>query len=293
MGYLFAFITVTIWSFNIILAKYFAESVMPFQISLGRWIIALMILFPFTIREIIKNRDIVIKNIKYIVILAILGVVFSNTFIYKAAQTTEPINIGLLQITFPLFLTILSVAFLHKSLDFKQIIGMIIAILGVVVVLVRGDLTELSKIKIHIGDGFMILNTMFFALYSFLQSKRPKELSQKAMLSLTALGGVIFLLPITYSFEGIPSLSQTNIELFVFLGIFNSVIAFLLWNTSLEKIGQIKAGMFFYLMPLLTAVFSFFIFGEKIVFFEVIGGVLIIGGLVLININNKKSKILQ
>lgn len=288
MGYILAFITIFIWSINIILAKYFAVDVLPLQISLGRWIVAAAVLLPFTVLELWHKRDLVWAHLKYITVLAILGVILSNTLIYKAAQTAAPINIGLLQITFPLFLTALSVAFLGVRLKVHQGVGILIAILGVITVLVRGDFSVLSQIKIHIGDGFMLLNTAFFALYSFLQTKRPKELSQQALLSATAMIGVVLLVPLTFLVEGFPSFdTEINIGLFAYLGIFNSVIAFLLWNTALEKIGQIRAGMFFYLIPLLTAVSAFIVFGEKIVLFEVIGGVMIIAGMLLLTLKGK------
>lgn len=287
MGYLLAFMTIALWSVNIVLAKDFAADILPLQISLGRWVVAFLTLLPFTLFNIIKKRAIIAKHIPFLIVLALLGVVFSNTLIYKAAQTTIPINIGLLQITFPLFLTALSVMFLKKHLNFKQLLGMIIAVFGVLIVLVRGNFNTFSQIQIHIGDGYMILNTFLFALYSFLQVKRPKQLSQPTLLTLTAFIGVIILWPATYFWEGLPTFSQTNFELFFYLGVFNSVIAFLFWNMAIDKIGPIKSGMFFYLMPFLTATFAFILFGEKIVMFEVLGGVLIISGMFLLNLNNK------
>ncbi len=45
MGYLFAFIAVFLWSFNYIIAVTFTQSLTPFEIALGRWLVASVVAY--------------------------------------------------------------------------------------------------------------------------------------------------------------------------------------------------------------------------------------------------------
>ncbi len=293
MGYISAFIVVFIWSINIILARYFSDSVYPFQISMGRWIFALILILPFTIKSLIEKRHIIFNHWKYIVALGIFGIVFTNSLTYLAAETINSVKIGILKITFPLFLTGLSVIFLKIKLSWKQIAGILIAVLGVIVVLFKGDISKIFQMKLEIGDIYMLLNSLLFAIYSLLQVKRPKELTSTTLLSATIIVAVVFLIPICYFTEGFPKMNRENLELFAYLGLFNSLIAFSLWNYSLGKIGNIKTSMFYYLMPVISTILSYFVFKTGITMSEIIGTICIITGLIFLSLKKaiiKKSR---
>ena len=74
----------------------------------------------------------------------------------------------------------------------RQFAGLIVAVIGVVVIILDGDFTRLSRVKLVSGDFFVLANTFGFAVYSLLQSRRPPEIDQSAMLGAT----VIVALPI-------------------------------------------------------------------------------------------------
>ena len=77
--------------------------------------------------------------------------------------------------------------------------------------------------------------------------------------------------------------------LFVYLGIFNSVIAYLCWNTALNKIGDVKTGVIYYLMPIFGGLEAYFILGEKFYISQLSGGILIIIGIALTTLHKHKK----
>ena len=88
------------------------------------------------------------------------------------------------------------------------------------------------------------------------------------------------------------SLLQLNAEdlgVILYLGIFNSILAYLAWNISLAKIGNLKAGIIYYLLPIFSGIEAALILGEKIYPSEIAGGALIILGIMLTNMPNNKS----
>ncbi len=284
MGYLFALTAVFFWSFNIIIASYFAETLTPWEIAFGRWFSASLILLPFTFGNLKSCFNLLLKHKKLIFLLALSGIVIDNTLTYYAGRTASAVNMGLLNITGPIFLVILSRIFLKTPIFPKQIIGLLIAVLGVLVIILRGDIQQLTKLNFVQGDFFMLFNTFAFAVYSLLQSKRPTQISQTVMLSATAIVGTIIILPIMLITDPPGTLRQLNTEdilVMLYLGIFNSILAYLAWNISLAKIGNLKAGIIYYLLPIFSGIEAALILGERIYLSEMIGGALIILGIML------------
>lgn len=180
------------WSWNIIVATGFASSLAPLEIAFGRWLVAACILLPLAWKRLAAGRKLLLKHAPLVVGLAVTGIVLDNTLIYFAGHTASAVNIGMLDMTGPIFLVLLSRIFLKTEISRRQFAGLIVAVIGVVVIILDGDFTRLSRVKLVSGDFFVLANTFGFAVYSLLQSRRPPEIDQSAMLGAT----VIVALPI-------------------------------------------------------------------------------------------------
>ena len=132
-GYLMALTAVFFWSINIIIASYFATTLEPFEIAFGRWFIACLILVPMAWSGLKRNFRLLADNWLLVVSLAITGIVLDNTLIYYAGRTASAIDMGLLDVTGPIFLVILSRIFLKTPISGRQIAGLLIAVFGVLV----------------------------------------------------------------------------------------------------------------------------------------------------------------
>jgi drug/metabolite transporter (DMT)-like permease len=67
----------------------------------------------------------------------------------------------------------------------------------------------------------------------------------------------------------------------VFLGVFCSAMGYCLYAHSLQVLGMSVTAVFINLIPLLTVVFGFFIMGDRLTFWQMIGAVLVVGGVYL------------
>lgn len=292
-GYFLALTAIFFWSFNLIIASYFATSLEPFEIAFGRWFVASLILVPMAWTGIKQNFSLLLKSWKLVISLAITGIVLDNTLIYYAGRTASAINMGLLDVTGPIFLVILSRIFLKTPISMQQILGLIIAVFGVIVIILQGDLTQLRHFKLVSGDLIMLFNTFCFAVYSLLQAKRPPQISQSAMLGATAVAGVIIIVPFlfgTVSLAKLESLQLSDFAVFIYLGIFNSVLSYLSWNTALARIGNIKTSIIYYLLPLFSGIEAYLILHEKLYWSQLIGGILVIGGIALVSLNKSAEQ---
>lgn len=290
MGYLFAFASVFLWSFNYIIAASFAESLTPFEIALGRWLIASIVLLPLCAGEIRAKRRILWQNRLLVLGLALTGMVLCNTLIYYAGRTAAPFDMTLLGLTGPIFIVVLSAIFLKGKIGVIQILGFVMALAGVVVVIADGRLSAAGGIRFVSGDWWMLLNAFCFAVYTILQSRRPREVSQRALLAVTAVVGTVLIFPAAWIENGglpLESLTLKDVEVFLYLGVMNSVAAYLAWNTALDEIGNIRTGVIYYSLPLFSGAEAYFIMGEKISPSQTWGGLLVVAGIACVSFSRQ------
>ena len=180
---------------------------------------------------------------------------------------------------------LLSRIFLKTEISRRQFAGLIVAVIGVVVIILDGDFTRLSRVKLGSGDFFVLANTFGFAVYSLLQSRRPPEIDQSAMLGATVIvalpilaAGMLFSVPAAR----LESIRGEDVAVIVYLGDFNSVVSYLSWNTALNKIGNVKAGIIYYMLPEFSALEAHYVLKEHISLSQALGGAVVYAGELLV-----------
>ncbi len=291
-GYIFGLIAISLWSWNVIISRYLAPYVPPFQISFFRWFIAVLVLLPFTFKQLIDNKKILLKSWKIILILS-FGLAFMNNFIYHAGHSTTAIDMALLATTGPIFMVIFSRLFLHISLTKKQILGFIITFFGVVFVISGGNVAALKQFNFAWGNLWMLAFAICFGLYGTFEKKRPQNIPQTCFLSITAFLATLILLP--FLFHSLKENPLSNIDLkewslLIYLGIVNSIFGFLAWNTALTRIGSLRAGLLYYILPVLSSIEAYFVLNERVGSGEIIGAILVFCGVIIGSVAGKKKK---
>ena len=272
------------------LAQGFKDRILPLEFAFGRWFIALLILLPMGGKNVWKFRAYLVKKEIWLMGLALSGIVLTNTLIYVAAHTIDPVTISLLNLPAPIFLAILAAIFLKQKISWAGALGMGTAVGGVWVILTGGT-NPGNRIEFRAGDGWMILNAFCFAVYSFLQTRRPAFISQVTLLTATVLMGVVMLMPAFFWFDWAHAkgLGMEEWLVLAFLGIFNSVLAYLAWNSALTRIGPVKTGIIFYLQPVFSILGAALFFGTNIRPVQIIGGIIIILGIGLVGKFQKRT----
>ena len=245
----------------------------------------MIILLPFTLKDIIKYRKVIYKNSLLILFISVSGIVLSNTFIYIAGHTISAIDMSLINITGPIFLVVLSAIFLKQKMKIQQIYGLIITIVGIIIIITRGDIINLKNFSLKIGDFWTLMAALTFGIYGTLMLKKPKELPEIVLLSITIIIAVIMILPIFISsldYNPLSNMSKIDWAIMVYMGIVNSIITYLCWNTALNKFGSVKISVMYYLMPLFSTIESHFILGENLSLVQIYGGFFVLLGILII-----------
>ncbi|MFO7728155.1 MAG: DMT family transporter [Desulfonatronovibrio sp.] len=283
-GFAFALGATMIWSGNFIVARGLNEAVNPATLAFLRWLTACLVLTPLAGVNTWKQRAVVKKNIYYLLPTAFLGVTVFNTLIYLAAQTSTALNLSLIATSTPVFIIIFARIFLGQPITMARLVGLALAISGVVLLITRADLSILLNLSFAVGDLWMIMAAMIFGGYSILIRKKPVEISQSVFLMSTFFLGFVMLIPwagLEILFKGAPDLSMDIVWSVLYIGIGASLAAFFLWTRAIEVIGPSTAGLIYYTLPLFSGLGAFLILGEPVGWVHAVSGIMVFGGIII------------
>ena len=276
------------WSGNFFSGKLaFLSDLTPFKLSFFRWILALLILLPFTYAQIIKDLEYYKKNILLMTVISILGVTIFNSFTYISLQTTLVINSTLMASVAPVMMIGFSWLIFRTKTTTLQFTGIILSLLGAFAIILKGNLNNLYNLYFTAGDLWMLGAVVSWCLYSVLLKKIDSKTSQLANLEVMIILGVIFIIPF-YIMESFNStyLPSTGLDLAIigYVAVFASIVAFFSWNKGVSIIGPNRASLFLHLIPVFSAIWAVSFLNEKFAFFHVIGVLFILSGIILSNI---------
>ena len=287
----FAFFLLTLssffWSGNFFTGKLaFNNELNPFKLSFFRWVLAFVILIPFTFKDILRNFNIFKENILLILILSLLGVTIFNSFTYISLQTTLVINASLMTSITPLLIIGFSWLIFKAKTNFFQFLGIFLSLLGVFNIVLKGNINNLYNLYFTPGDLWMFIAVFSWGLYSVLLKKVDVRLSQLATLEVMIFIGLIFIFPF-YVIESLNNsfFPNNNADFYMifYVAIFAGIISFFCWNKGVSLIGASRASLFLHLIPIFSSVWAIFLLNENFSLFHIIGAIFIIIGIFLSN----------
>ena len=275
------------WAGNFIVGKLaFVENIPPMTLVFLRWSLVWIILLPFTYKEILKNKDIIFKNLPLLFFLALTSVGLFNSFTYLALAYTQVINASLFNTAIPAMIIFLCFLLKIERTNKFQIFGLIISVLGILSIITKLDLNILLSLNFNKGDLIMIGGVITWGLYSSFLKKKKFTLPLLTLVHVLCTFGLIFILP-QFLYElshGFTVKLNTNLGLtLIYLALFPSIGSYYCWAGAVAIIGANRAGIFLSLIPFFSTIMAITFFNEKFQFFHLIGSILIILGLFLSN----------
>src|SRR6478609_136994 len=171
--YLLLTITALCWAGNAIVGRLAAGHFPPVTLSFLRWSAAFLIILPFAWKHLVRDWSAIRSRLGTMIVLSITGIGAFNTLQYWALEHTQALNTLLLQSAGPLFVAVWSLILLGVRLTLAQAGGVALSLVGVLVILLHGDLTALTSIQFNKGDIIFTFAMAIFGLYSVLTLKRP------------------------------------------------------------------------------------------------------------------------
>src|SRR5215469_9167558 len=139
-AYLMLVVATLSWAGNVTVGRALAGWVPPFGLSLMRWSIALAVVLPFAARELVAKRHVIRREWRILAALGLLGVSICNSLSYLGLQWTTALNAALLNSAGPMLTLIASFLFFREGATRRQIAGVTVSLIGVLVIVLRGNI---------------------------------------------------------------------------------------------------------------------------------------------------------
>lgn len=283
--YIFLVLAVLFWSGNFIFGRLVSTNIEPMQLSFFRWFFVLILLLPYILLHYKNILTVFKKKYILIIIFGALGIAGFNTFLYYGLQTTTATNALLINSSTPIFIIVLSALIFRTTITKLQLSGVFLSTIGVIYLILKGDINHILELKFTIGDLWIIAACIDWALYTVMLKFKPKELNAFEFLGLTAFIGTIILALIFfyqgYSFEFSFLEKDEVLYSLIYIVIFPSILSFYFWNISTMEVGVNKTGQFTHLMPIFGSILAYIFLGEVLEFYHFVGIILIGTGIYL------------
>lgn len=282
-GFIFLVITVILYSTFEVTCKLIGPRLHPLQISFFRFLSGGLVLLPFAIYQLKKQRVAISKRFIFdMFILGFVNIVVSMGLIQFGLLYTNASTSAVIFSSNPVFVALFAAVLLKEKVTQEKLIGMAIGICGVFILFF--DKIDLSSISIT-GPGLVLLAAVVFALYTVLGKMLTLQGTDSlVMTSFSFITGSILLLPILLVLN-IPVLTidQTILPHLLYLGIVVSGIAYMCYFYGLADVNTSTGALVYFVKPALAAVFSVLILHETLNANFYIGTVVILAAMVIVN----------
>jgi len=285
LGYAFLVLAVLLWAGNAVIGRIAADvNVPPLALNFWRWVIALLVLAPFAISKLSAQRDLLKAHWRLWAAFGVVTVAGFNSAYYIGLQHTTVIQATLISAVLPIFVIVAARTFLAQSITARQLIGAAISIVGVAIIVARGDLNILGSFVLNIGDVWILVAVLMWTAQTILIRYMPKEMELVAFQVMAFIVGLAVLAPF-YIYETVGGrpmpLSWSAALLVGYAGLAASVVGFTCWNLGVMRVGPKMAGYFGNLFPVFGAALGVLFLGESFRWFHAVGGLVTLSGIYL------------
>lgn len=270
------------WSSNYLIARAAADVISPHQLALGRWLLALLLLLPFVAIELRREWPRWRREWPQLLVLGGLGMWICGAFVYQGGQDTSAINIALIYSATPVAIGVAGVKLLHERMNGAQRLGVVLALIGVVFVIARGDWRNLLAVRLAAGDLWIVAAAVSWVGYSVLLKHWRSVLSPLARLAAIIGGGIVVLIPFTLiesSVVTVPGLSTQAMLLVALAALLPGVLSYGAHSYLQRELGASRTALMLYLAPVYGGLGAWLVLGERPGWYHLVGGAAILPGI--------------
>lgn len=290
MKYLKPLAAITFWGASFIATKILLLELNPMAIIFARFFIGMLFLGAIAF---VKKMDFSFRKDAHSVIVLLAVVASFHLWIQVTGMKyTSASNTGWIIGTSPIFMALIGWGFLKEKLSAVNIAGILVAFAGLILLITKGRFSEFNFIS-NKGDFLILVSSLTWAIYSYVNKKVPE--SYPSLMTIFYLFALISLFLAPFSITPTNAMAMAHLSLsswlsILFLGFFSSGIAYVLWSQTLQEMSSAAAGVFIYIEPFVTVITAAIVINEQITPLLILSGVIIIGGVVLVNWKQKTAE---
>lgn len=284
LAYVLLVATALFFAANMLTGRATADELPPAALAFWRWFGALLLLLPFCTATLWRHRQAALREWRDLLVLGALGMGVCGAVVYLGAATTSATNIGLIYAASPVLIILFARWFYGETMTGRQIFGVTLSLLGVLVVIARGDINTFLAVRFTVGDLLILAAAIAWAVYSVLLKHRPSALPPTARLAAITIGGLISLLPFVLLEPAIGKpypLTWHSVGVAAFLALVPGFGAYQAYGYVQRHLGAGPTGLIMYMSPLFTGLLGYLLLGEELRLFHLVGVLLVLPGIFL------------
>ena len=284
-----------LWAGNAVVGRLMAGDIPPVLFNALRWVGAGLLLAPLGWRVFAtpRSRAQIVARWPHLALLGLLGVGIYNALQYMALRTSTPLNVTLIASSIPLFMLAVGALAFQVRPSRRELLAAALSLLGVAVVLTRGELQALAQVQLVAGDLLMLAATACWATYSWLLARPPASmrgserppwdwsafLLVQIAFGLVWTGGAAVVEHHVLAGSQPVNASWALAAALLYVAVCPSVLAYRAWGVGVAGAGPAMAALFSNLTPLFAALISGAVLGLWPQPYHLAAFALIVGGI--------------
>ncbi|KUP05182.1 transporter [Bacillus coahuilensis p1.1.43] len=283
-------LTSFLWGGNFIVGKTLVHYGDPVTLTVLRWAIAVISLIPVVWWKEKKLWP-PMKAILPLFLMGITGVALFQALQFMALEKTSATNVGLISTLNMFSIAACSYLFLKEKMNSLQFISMLLSLVGVLLVLSKGDLQTILSLQFNPGDLFMVAAVLMWGIYSVCSKWAMKMVSPMMSILYSGIFGLVVMIPFAVNRFHIVTIDVPFLQAILYTGLISTVLCMVLWNVGVKHLGPSTSGLFLNFNPIFTAMLAFLFLGEKMTVMQAVGSIIVIIGCVLFSFLKSKPSI--
>lgn len=275
-------LVILIWGGNFSIVKLALMQIPPLAFTALRFTIASVLLMLILRWREEKRVNLPTGTLWKLVWLGIVGNTLYQVLFSIGLSITTAANSALLVATTPVLVALLGAMTGVERLTRNIAVGVALAFTGIALVIAARGIT-VSRATLW-GDALVFIGVIFWSIYTLGVRSLPGEISSLRVTAVTLLTGTPGLIIL-----GVPQLltvewKQLDIRAWgglAYATLLALVVAYVLWNLSIRKVGGSRTAVYTCVTPLVAAIVAWPLLGERPVPLQAVGAALIVLGVLL------------
>jgi drug/metabolite transporter (DMT)-like permease len=269
------------WASGFVAGKVVLAELTPLATAAWRYAIASAVLLPFAFRA--RPRHGVGAAVGPLAVMVLCGGVLYPWLFLVALGRTSATNTALLIALNPV-MTVLALPLVGEPFERRRLGGIVVALAGAATVITRGDPSHLSELSFASGDLIAVAAAAMWATFNLASRSVVGHLAPPFVNCVVyGLGGLALWTLGRGEHPGAQLAAATPLACggLVCMALLSSVLAGQLFLVGVHALGISRTVVFVYLVPVLTALLSVTLLGERFVAAQAVGGAGVLAGIVL------------
>ena len=266
------------WAGNYLVGEQVVGVVDPLSLTWWRWVLSALPLV--VLAQLLERPDwrAVARHWRSLLVYGVIGVAGYPLLLYAALQHTSAASASIINAANPAVIVVAAVLLGQAVARWDTWAGVGLGLVGVLLVLTRGDLDRLLALRFNLGDLLMLAAVLAWTAYTLLGRRLgvPPLASTAVQVVLTTL----VLTPVTLvSGLAVPP-DATSWWSVVYIVIGPSIGSYVCWNLAVSKVSPTVAGVSMNLVTVFTLALAALL-GQPPTLVQLLGGALVITGVLV------------